>query len=296
MTHPVELTSHRRTRFRRRTDGFTLIEASISIAIMSLLLLGTVNLFINASRMAVDGMAQVYATNDAANTLQQLVQSTREAYNFALADDPTDFAAPNGIPASSYTSDFTTTNTSSGTPETIYTGMLITFPPSAPATSVLLKAGAPSMTTFSQGNNDPLYYRSPTGSSAIGSQILYYRSDTQGNPSPASGSCLWEYSINDNGATFNQALIKTIAPDIDNAVQFVRPLTTANAVIPNEVEIKIICSSYSAINGAATNEATNGKRTTTLNGKCVLMRDANLSPSGTIPTGGNQVNNQFRGG
>jgi type II secretory pathway pseudopilin PulG len=273
-----QLENMAKRRHRRKSCGFTLIEATISLLLMGMLLLGSINLFIGALRNTIDAQALVYSNQDASAALQTIVDKTREAYYFQLPDEAA-FAPPAGTSAGSYQTQITV----SGGSETVCTGMLITMPNKSQSVSVALDSGSTSVPGF--------YYRDQgTNGLVSGQQILYYRSDPDGTPDAAAGTCLWALTVSDNDGsspTFNQALIKTVAP-LPNAIQFVRPQSEPNSLgvttsIPYEVEIKIICSSYAptstAANGSyATNEVSNGgSGSTYLDGKCVFMRDHELS-------------------
>jgi len=283
----------------QRSYGFTLIEASIAMLIMAIILLGSIDLFISSLRGSVDSLALNYANEDASNALQTIVEKTREAYYFQLPDE-SDFTPPAGSSAGSYQ----TSMAVDGTSETICTGMLVTMPNKTQTVSVNLAEGN---TVQYSG----LYYRDQgTNGLVSGQQILYYRADLPSGPPPytvpaepdaANGNCLWELTVSDNDGspTVDGPIITSIAPVI-NAVQFLRPQTLPNALgvttsIPYEVEIKVICSSYAPIgtDRYETNEVTNGAAgTTSLDGKCVFMRDHELAA--TYESGStNPVNNKF---
>jgi type II secretory pathway pseudopilin PulG len=275
----------------REKGGYTLIEATISLLLMSLLLLGTIDLFINAMRNSSDENALIFANLDAANALQAVVESTREAYYFQLPDDvpPSGqlaFEPQAGQTAGSYEATMTVGSQTA----TVCTGMMVTFPPTVATTSVNFDDGSTHSVTG-------LYDRYPSANTTTGTQVLYYRSDPDGTADADAGTCLWAYSMSDNGATINKALIKSIAPALPNAVQFVRPQSVPNAQgtttsIPYEVEIKVVCSYYAPTGGAATNEVSDKQATTSLDGKCVFMRDHEI---GTTYENGSTspVNNQF---
>ncbi len=270
--------------------GFTLVEACISIVLMAMLLLGAIDLFVSALRNATNATALIFANDDAATALQSVEESTREAYYFQLPDEAS-FTAPNGYTASNYE----TTMTYSGSTETICTGMLVQMPNKSGTFSVSLDNG-------SAASPAPSVYSRDQGVNGItpGQQILYYRSDSNGTPDPTAGTCLWALTISDadgSQPTYNQPIIKTIAPNLSNAVQFLRPQSAPNGQgvttsIPYEVEIKVICSYYAPTGGDATNEVSNGEQTTSLDGRCVFMRDHELSA--TYENGSTSpVNNKF---
>ena len=91
---------------------------------------------------------------------------------------------------------------------------------------------------------------------------------------------MWQYQVPAE-STFNrvkyaantEGTLQKLAT-APNAVQFVRPLSASGDVAqPNQVEIKVISSYFSPINGQQTNEETSGATSSQLNGKCVFMRD-----------------------
>jgi type II secretory pathway pseudopilin PulG len=270
----------------RRNGGFSLLESCVALLLMSLLLLATIELFIDALRNDVDSKALVFANLDAANTLQSIVESTREAYYFNLPDEA-NFTTPSGAMAGNYE----TTTDVNGNAETICTGMDVTFPNAVQVVSLQYDDGSV--------HNTPGFYSRDASINSLtpGTEIMYYRSDPNGTPDANAGACLWAYSLSDNGQTINRSLINTIATGLPNAIQFVRPQTVPNALgvttsIPYEVEIKVICAYYAPTGGGASNETGNGEGTTALTGKCVFMRDHEASDNNESGST-NPINNQY---
>jgi type II secretory pathway pseudopilin PulG len=277
-----------------RNQGFTLVEATISLLLMGLLMLGTVDLFIASLRGAVNSESLVFANLDAANALQNIVESTREAYFFQLPDE-SDFSPPAGATAGSYE----TTMAVTGGSETICTGMLVCMPNATytSATGLPIEFNGTNSVTY----QPTLYTRQqgPNGQTS-GQEIMYFRADPNGAPDATNGTCLWAQTVGDQDGsqpTINRAIISSLAGNIPNALQFVRPQTVPNGLgvtsdIPYEVEIKVICSYYAPTGGGATNEVSNGEGTTSLDGKCVFMRDHELSSQNESGST-NSINNHF---
>ena len=263
---------------RRRPGGFTLVEAMFGTVIASLLMLGTADLYMNAARTTLKVNAQTSASQDASNSVQQIIQATREAQSFSLPNETPAaggaFVPPPGFPAG-------TLQTTLGS-ETIYTALELVQPATLAAT-VQNTAGA--NVAIAPLNRD----------GAMGSALLFYRADPNGTPDANAGTCLWEYGVQANSTvTLNQAICKSLDANAPNAMQFVRPYVgTPAQPQPYDVEVKIISSYYSLVNGQQTNEQTNGSDTSQLSGKCVLMRDhANAVLSGGSNDSTN--NNAFR--
>lgn len=134
--------------------------------------------------------------------------------------------------------------------------------------------------------------------------------DPTGSPIPKAGTYLWQYKVPAD-SSFNlvkyaanvTVLCKSVAT-APNAVQFVRPAygtTQQNQAYgtvaqPNQIEIKVISSYYSPINGQQTNEETAGATSSQLNGKCVFMRDHfnGSNPQAPSNTGARGSNNVFQ--
>ncbi len=157
----------------------------------------------------------------------------------------------------------------------------------------------------------PVTNQTPGGLGVPGSAVyLIYRGDPDGtpdadptvipSPDPKAGTYLWQYEVPAD-STFNlakypdrlTALCKIVATT-PHAVQFVRP-SYGTVAQPNQVEIKVISSHYSPINGQQTSEETGGATASQLNGKCVFMRDHfnGSNPQAPSNTGARGSNNVF---
>ena len=118
------------SRSSRRARGFTLVEAMVAMGLMTLLLAGTMDLFLTATRTTTRATAQVSANMDGANALQHVTSDTREALWFALPDDPSvasSLAAFTPPPGDTVAQFKTTVNG-----VTVDTGIQLTFPPGVP--------------------------------------------------------------------------------------------------------------------------------------------------------------------
>lgn len=251
------------SRRRNAQNGFTVFELMITIGIISLLMLGTMDLYVGASRFTMRTQAEVFATYDAGTAMYQLIDQAREAQWLALPGETTPGGSTMFQGLTSYPSvaNYQTTDQS----RTIETAMMLVFPASrtgASAMTVNLGTGSTTLTGTSA-----VYDRNLTDD-----KLLIYRSDANGVPNPSSGTMLWIYSLSDNGATYNRAIIKSIATT-PAAVEFVRPTDSSNNILPYQVQIKVISGFYSPIYGHQTNEETNALYTSQLTGMCVLMRD-----------------------
>ena len=273
--------SQRRRRIARQS-GFTLLEMVIAVSLTSLMVLGAMDLLINSSRATVRTQAQIFATGDAANSIQQVIAQLREASTFTLptssvANTPeTGWNTPTGTSAGQFS---TTLNTLP-----INTAIEITAPIALTPTANNYKPGVQTIQVQNMAGTGS-WPISPYNTQGAGSAVtLIYRGDPDGTPdpdptnntAPGAGTYLWQYTIpSDN--SFNvtthppTALCKSVSSASD-AIQFVRPVYNTQPE-QNQVEIKIISGYYSPINGTQTNEETNGASSSQLTGKCVYMRD-----------------------
>ena len=288
----------------RRQRGVGLLETMLCISLMSLLFLGAMTLIVSASRLTVRTQAQVYATGDAANALQNVMSQIREASSFSLPTSNTANTPETAWSLLSGTSltQFSTTLTMNGTPETINTAIQVAaplvlmpgangYPAPLPAQlRVLSTAGGGAFWSAGQGTwtappinisvpgsvgfpSNTVYLPTPGSAAAV---YLIYRGDANYAPDPAAGTYLWEYAIPANAA-FNPAaypptaLCKSVST-APNAVQFVRAVYSGVSE-KDQIEVKIISSYYSPINGQQTNEEGSGASSSQLSGKCVFMRN-----------------------
>ena len=261
----------------RRQRGFGLLETVICISLMSLLFLGAMTLIISATRQTVRTQSQVYATADAANSIQHIIGQLREASAFALptTDAGTAETTWNPMGGTSLTQFSTTLNG-----ETINTAIQVITPPTLPLQVLSTKGGA----TWPVAS----FNAQASGGISSSSVFLIYRGDPDGTPDPdptgnadpKAGTYLWQYTLPSPGGAFNPAVYPPTAicksvSTAPNAVQFVRPFYANAGGKPeqNQVEIKIISSYYSPINGRQTSEEGSGASSSQLSGKCVFMRD-----------------------
>ena len=281
-------TSRQRQARRTAQRGFTLLEMMISVSLMALLFTGVMDLFIASTRTTMRTQAQIYATNDAANSIQKVIGQMREAQLFAL---PTSQVAANAetgwvtLSGCSLTQFSTTYNT-----ETINTAIELTSPPAlTPAANGYTQAVTQIQVQNSAGTisipSQP-YQADGGGSTSV---YLIYRGDPDGTPDPnptgsavaKAGTYLWEYTV-PVSQTFTldlahnnpTPLCKSVST-APNGVQFVRPVYSG---VPEawQVELKIISGYYSPINGTETMEG--GSGASQLSGKCVYMRDHKTIP------------------
>lgn len=309
---------------KRRQRGFGLLEALLCISLMSLLFLGAMTMLLTAGRSVVRTQAQVYSNSDAANAIQNVIGQLREASAFSL---PTSNAAgqaeSNWTPLSG-TALGTFSTTLNG--ETINTAMEVVTPatlspqmdgytasPLPGGLRVLAQApGAYWQTKGGGWAAAPVSTQTPGGLGVSDSAVsLIYRGDPDGtpdadptgNPNPKAGTYLWQYQIPAD-STFNlvkypdhlTALCKSVAT-APNAVQFVRAYYAPTGQLPeqNQVEVKIISSYYSPVNGQQTSEETAGATASQLSGKCVYMRDhCTAASSNTTNSGVRTGNNTFQ--
>ena len=313
--------------FRQR--GFGLLEALLCISLMSLLFLGAMTMLLTAGRSVVRTQAQVYSNGDAANAVQNVIGQLREASAFSLPTSSAAGQAENNWTPLSGVSLSQLSTTLNG--ETINTALQVVTPgtltmqadgytanPLPGGLRVLAQApggywqtsGAYWQTSGGAAAAAPVSTQIPGGLGVPGSAVyLIYRGDPDGtpdanptgSPNPAAGTYLWQYTVPAD-STFNlvkyagnlTALCKSVAT-APNAVQFVRP-SYGNVAQPNQVEIKVISSYYSPINGQQTSEETAGATSSQLNGKCVFMRDHfnGSNPQAPSNTGARTGSNPFQ--
>lgn len=264
---------------QKRRRGLSLVEVMFGMILASLLMGGTMDLFMNAARSTLKVNAQTSASQDASNAVQQIILTTREAWAFALPNEQ----APNGSWASvTGFSDSSLSNTYNG--ENINTGIEI------------FQAGTQTVSVQNSANQTiavsppPLYRDGPATTT-----LLIYRGDSNQSADSTAGTYLWEYNVQANTYL---ALCKSVDPNTPNAVQFVRPVVLIGqsqqqaTPQPYDLEVKIVSSYYSLVNGRQTSEESNGSDTSQISGKCVLMRDYGNT---VVPTtNGNTNNNAFQ--
>ncbi len=281
---------------KQRQAGFSLLETLIALSLVSLVLLGSVDLYINATRLSTKTQAEMSANLDAANTIQYVIMQIQEALSFALPDETAAGTSgtasnlwttpPSAIPAGTYQ---TTYNS-----ETIFTAIEVTNPATLTATANGYTAsqippvnGSPDTTIHVCGSSSgysstiSLSTLNYVGGATPGITYIIYRGDPDGTPDAdptgntktRAGTYLWEYNYASGTRT---ALCKTVAT-APNAVQFIRPLASVTngigSPLANQVELKIVSAYYSPINSVQTSQANDGSQVSQLTGECIYMRD-----------------------
>lgn len=303
-----------------RRRGFGLLETLICLSLTSLLFLGGMNLIMAALRSTVRTQAQVYSTGDAANSIQQIIGQLHEASAFALPTSnaanaaESTWATVGAVPLGQFS-----TTLADGSPggQIINTAVeIMSPPPMTPKDNGYTTSPMPaglrvlSLTggTWEAGKAGSTWAPAPgpqpynamgNGGLGKGAVALIYRGDPDGTPDSAAGTDLWQYAVPANGA-FDlvnyppTALCKSVST-ASNAVQFVRP-SYGGVAEQHQMEIKIISSYYSPINGQQTNEQGNGASSSSLTGKCVYMRDhyAGGGTAGQAPANTRTGNNAFQ--
>jgi prepilin-type N-terminal cleavage/methylation domain-containing protein len=247
---PSSLRPRRRSRACRQ--GFTLLEVLFATVLMSLILAGVVDLFLAASKLTVRANAIEDTGQSSANAVQQVLKDTREAEALRLPSDPT------FLPLPGYTSVATCYETSANG-QTVLTALELAVPPAQ--TQSVLDSGGHTITLNGVAGAGLLYDRT----SANSDWLLYYRGNANQAPNPSTGQFLWKYQHSTGAIT---PVCRSVATKATDAVQFIQP-TGVNT----EVAVKVVSSEYSLVNGQQTNEESDGTTTSSLSGKCVLMRD-----------------------
>lgn len=277
-----------------------MVEALLSISLMGLLGSGAIALFLAATRTSLKASAQTSSSLEAANALQTVIEQTQQAQSFSLPNElPTSgaFVVPGGRSAADFQTTLTSTVNGVSSTENIYTALELALPPGQSVT-VKDTSGSNKAVVDSSGNT-PI---DRTASST--STLLVYRGDPDGTPDPNptgsavknAGAYLWLYTMppsNQFDLVHNppRSLCKSIATS-PNAVQFIRPIVDGS-LAQFQVQVKIISSYYSAINGVQTSEATDGSQVSQISGKCALMRNHSSNPAigSAVP---NTLNNAWR--
>lgn len=252
----------------RRQHGFTLVEAVVATALISLVFLGTMQLFIESQRGVQRTGVQVQGSQDAAIGLQYVLSNARQSWRFAL---PSDGASSFPVPGGAVT-DYISSTGANAALELIL-----------PATiNYALRDASGAKFTLSPGGFDR--------SAQAGGDILWiYRGNApaagtfdptvRGIPNANNGKYLWACRRPAGAVDATQDRYQVVCKLIltqhadgsaaTDAVQFNRPSSGATG----EIEVKIVCGDVTSINGTQTNEATDGSSVNSLYGKCALMRN-----------------------
>ena len=235
--------------------GFTLLEVMFAITLCSLLMLAMMSLYTMMLRVAATAVSIGTTSLDAANAIQKVTSSLRQAQSFQVMDNSTYDAVD-----------------SSGNVVAV-TGLNVISPAAASSISVVVtSAGA----TVPLSGTSAIFDRTKTGTT-----LLFYRSDNKGNPLPSTGSCVWMKGT-DTGVTVNRALIDTVSSEA-TAVQFIQPyMPDGVTIIPNAVEVSIVTANNNGTRGTVSSHSTRGS-TTMLTGDQSYLRDHN--PTGATSTG-----------
>jgi type II secretory pathway pseudopilin PulG len=273
------MTRSLKTTRRKYAAAFTLLEAMISLGIMSVLMLASMDIFVNSLRMTSRSSAEVFASQDAAVAMRRVQDQVRESLWLALPDSNDAYDTSGHLYFNDELASFPSLSNYLLSPQQYFMATDSTKTYTADTALFLATPtvdNAPTFNTSSQNGVTPsnltipysLYDRTQPNNGGI----LYYRADANGTPDPVAGTCFWELSSGANPTT-NKALISSVDTKTWNAVQFERPVLGGNTPAQYEVEVKITSGYYSAINQQQTNESTGGGSTTQLVGRCVSMRD-----------------------
>ncbi len=273
----------RLVRAKHSDAGFTLVEAMVAMVILSMIMLGVMNLFIASARLQSRTIADASAGQSALNAVRHIADNTREAL-FVLM--PTDTAggytfsqilstiSTSGITANTgnvatrfapyAASNFESWDSASA--HECYTGMAVMYPAAGTACNILTRSG-------SSPTSAPVPYDL---TQAASSYLFFYRSDKTGNAAPTNGSYLWEIGTL-NGTIVDRPIVRNVDPFAWNAVEFVRvpnPTdSTGQTPLQDQVQVKITCAEYSLPEKTQTSEATNGTNTTNMDGKVIVLRN-----------------------
>ena len=276
---------------RCRTGGFTLVEVLCAMSILALLMVGVFSLYVAELRMESRTQSDASGGGSGTNAIRQISECARESLYYLLPQETlvgnnvsftTQLATiaasgNNAYPSNpatrfaNYTpSNFMNTNANGAV---CYTGVFFAYPPVVSPINIVTSQGVAPATPvrpYNQGGTSTSY-------------VLFYRSDYQGNPQPATGKCVWETGTV-NGVTVDRAAIRSLDNYAWNAVEFERPVNAQTGVVVwNEVQAKVVCGSYSLQSGVQSNESTDGTNASAVVGKTILLRDFD-------PTGNSNLN------
>jgi hypothetical protein len=238
----------------------------VAMSIMFTVFVTTMSLFYVALRSTFRSQNIMISSADASIAATKIITSAREGQAAYLPTD-SNFVAPSGA-----ASDYQSTD---GSGNNVCTGIEIVYPVRAVDSTIMSNSGVAS----------PQVYTYTRNSSSPGNIVYFYRSNSDGTPNDTSGAYLWMKGTDQYGNSVNRAIVRTVATDVANAVQF-EALTSQSTV--REIAFKVACR---FISGATqnttnvstttdTNESNNGNTTSTITGQCVMVRNQ----AGTPPT------------
>jgi hypothetical protein len=251
--------SETRPQKHEKVQGFTLVEVTVATGLTLLLFFAALTVYVAATRLTVSNGAACYAATDAANVVQHTVEDAEEASWIALPGDP-GWTSPGTAPASAFQT------IDKGT--ALFTGVELVFPATAAVT--VQDAGGAALTV------SPVPYNRSLSPSP--SPLWIYRADSDGTPDAALGKYLWLMGT-ERGQAVSKALTGSLNSQFLNAVQFSRPVTASGPpqALPYQLQIKLVSTYYSSFAQAQTSELTTGSQEAVVVGKCVLLRDHELS-------------------
>ena len=213
---------------------------------MALMVMSVMALFFMMLKTSATVVNVASTSLDAANAVQRVTSSLREARRFSLLDDSTHDA----------------TDTSGNV--VAVTGMRIYYP--AASASVVVNTAAGGTSTVTLSGTSAVYNRT-----ADGVTLDFYRSDSSGTPAPNTGTCLWE-SGTERGVSVSRAIVKDISPET-TAIQFIQPyLPDGVTPIKNDVKVVIVTGVYDRNTGNLSSNSTRGTKIA-LTGEHVYLRD-----------------------
>ncbi len=243
---------------KKRRRGLTLVEVTVATALTLLLMFCALNIYVAAAQLSLSTGASCYASTDGANAVRHTVLDVEEARWIALPGE-SGWTSPGSAPVSAFQA------ASAGS--SINTGVEIVSPGSA-AVSVQDRNGS------ALSVSPALYDRSQD--TAPAAPLWIYRADTDGTPNASAGTALWMTGT-EQGQSVSKALISSLSPLQANAVNFTRPQTATQTLLPYQLQISLISTYYSPVRQAQTSESGSTAQETSVVGKCVLLRDHEMN-------------------
>lgn len=243
----------------------------MALTLMSLIFLGTIQLFLATNRNVLKLRSGVEAARLAGQAMQYVSLELQEAYGVIL---PSDTVSANGVAWNTSLlgalSLYQVANPGDANwPSTINTGVFILEPPNGTAT-VVNDAG--SAVTLS-GAQVPVN----RAGTVITDTALIFRGNPNGTANSAYGTCLWLWRFV-NGSRTEQRLITDQLSTAWNAVTISRTSGSDRSVV-----IKIVCGSGSWPNAEQTSDSTDGKNLVNLiSGRTVYMSNSSLQSTMTV--------------